>query len=190
MSSTAPCCDISVCQSGCLTFGLKAARSDFLLGAFAAYFYLWGIRSLINTGRIQEITGPYKQVVLATKYYVDSRVLRVWCCNFLTDSILVVNSLTLTKLVLTATFSLLVNKYTRISSHLGLKLALYEIFFQYAILCCLSKKPIKSYWGRKSSWSPWVGWYTPTSCWPPSLQSYVRSRWRRVLQWWLSVYFL
>ena len=66
-------------------------------------------------------------------------------CNFLADSILVVNSLTLTKLVLTATFSLLVNKYTRISSHLGLKLALYEIFFQYAILCCLSKKPIKSY---------------------------------------------
>ena len=65
--------------------------------------------------------------------------MRVWCCNFLTDSILVVNSLTLTKLVLTATFSLLVNKYSHIFSHLGLKPALYELFFQYAILLCLSK---------------------------------------------------
>ena len=71
-------------------------------------------------------------------HQVDSRVLRLWCCNFLTDSILVVNSLTLTKLVLTATFSLLVNKYSHIFSHLGLKPALYELFFQYAIPLCLS----------------------------------------------------
>ena len=158
-------------------FGLKAARSEFLQRGICCE----------ASGLCQEIRAPYNTLVLAVAGSVLTERL---LCNFLADSILVVNSLTLTKLVLTATFSLLVNKYTRISSHLGLKLALYEIFFQYAILCCLSKKPIKSYWGRKSSRSPWVARYTPTSCWPPSLQSYVRSRWRRVLQWWLSVYFL
>ena len=107
-------------SSCCLLLSVRQQVSDKILGG--------GKRS-------QVLISSWRWVLC---YHVDSRVLRVWPGNFLTDSILVVNSLTLTKLVLTATFSLLVNKYSHIASHLGLEPALYELFFQYAIPLCLS----------------------------------------------------